>query len=799
MNKRISILFLTLGLAALLMPACQNKSDKPTSQPNSSDVESESEEEHKHKYSSDWTYDHDYHWHAAICGHDVIKDKAEHKFNEEEITEGGDTYSKFTCSICGYSYKDNEMYKVTWYRSEPKEIENIIYSRNYPKGETPSYDIDKYGTPTKEHEDIAYRYEFSHWSPAISPVESKQDYVAQYDVVENKYHVTWKNYDNSTLYEQDLQAGQTPVYPYTDPTRPDDGYEAYYSFEGWSPEPGPLTQDTVYTAQFSRHVITDSFTFGEIEGGDAYEITGWAETPSGSITIPGTYHGKPVKGIADEAFKDCTLITSVITPASLEYIGDYAFEGCTGLVTFGGEKLANITSFGKGVFKNCSSFVYYDESRDIANKIYGLSVIPEEMFYGCTSLGSLTGELFIHGSIIGKRAFYNCTSMVYTSMNTSDIERIEEEAFYGCTGLETVGIPDINCNYVGPRAFYGCTGLERLTFNNNSVTICESAFENCTKLATLSGYYSHSIQSIGNKAFKNTKLSTVNLYTSGTNSLTAVGDYAFENCTSLTTFRLPKSVLTIGYGALKNTPQLTTLDIPFVGHSTTDTSNQYLGYIFGVQPQSHVAWDGIDSAALEEINLYHSNLTTIPTNAFYDIGNANTNIIFPSSMTTIKQFAFSYFRGETLNLADGITMTNWQTIEGYAFDANYIKNISVPFIGERPCTMDDMDKSTYYTALRFVDRFANRVYMDLTKVTCYEKYYPTYGFSDCSIRTLVIGSETFPQYISDRAFSGITNLTRLEFTGTTTQFNNISKSSTWKAGLPSAVNKVYCSNGTVSI
>lgn len=796
MNKKISIIFLTLGLTALLMPACQNKSDEPTSQPDSSDVESESEEEHKHKYSSDWTYDHKYHWHAAICGHDVVKDKAEHNFNEEEISDGGDTYSKFTCTVCGYSYNDNEMFRIRWMSDE----DHLIYSENYPAGSMPSYDVDTYGIPTKESEDVAYRYEFSHWSPSITAVTKAQTYIAQYDQVENKYHVTWKNYDNSILYEQDIQAGQTPVYPYTDPVRPDDGYDAYYSFEGWNPVPGPISEDTVYTAQFSRHVIADAFIFVPIDGGDAYEINGYNETPSGSITIPGTYHGKPVKGIADEAFKNCTLITSVITPSSLEYLGDYVFEGCTGLVTFGGEKLANITSFGKGVFKNCSSFVYYDESRDIANKIYGLSVIPQEMFYGCTSLGeTITGELFIHGTTIGKQAFYDCTNIEIVNISTCDVERIEEEAFRGCTSLEFVGIPDINCNYVGPRAFYGCTNLECISFNSKKATICESAFENCTKLATLSQYNSNSIQSIGNKAFRNTKLSTVNFKTSGTNALTAIGDYAFENCTSLTTFKLPKTILTIGYGALKGDPALTTLEIPFIGHSKTDTPNQYLGYIFGAEPQSHVAWDGIDSAALTEINLYNSGITTIPANAFYDIGNANTNIIFPSSMTTIEEWGFNWFKGRTLNLADGITMTNWKSISQYSFDAAYLENISLPFVGTRPNTAADKDKSSYDADLRVVKLFANAVSMDLTKLTCYSTYYPTYGFYDCTIETLVIGSETFPQYISDRAFAGIDNITRLEFTGTTSQFNNISKSSTWKTGLPSSITKVYCKNGEVSI
>ncbi len=788
MNKRISVLLLTLGLTALLMPACQNKTDKPTSQPDSSDVESESEE-HKHKYSSDWTYDHKYHWHAAICGHDVVKDKAEHTFNEEEIEEGGDTYSKFTCTICGYSYNDNEMFKVRWYSDE----DCIIYSENYPTGAIPSYDVDTYGVPTKEYEDISHRYEFTGWDKPFTPIEGKRDYYAQYELVENKYHVTWKNYDGTVLYQHDVLAGQTPVYPYANPTRPDDGYDASYTFEGWSPEPGPITGDTVYTAQYSRQVISDTLKFREIEGGTAYEVSGYNEPISTTVTIPAVYHDKAVKGIGAEAFDGCASITSVILPSSVTYFGNYAFRGCISLVSFGGEKLDNVTSFGKGVFKNCLSFVYEN------NKIYGLTAIPDEMFYCCPSLGdTITGELFVHATTIGKQAFYGCANIRIVNISTCDVQRIEEEAFYGCSSLEFVGIPDINCNYIGPRAFYGCTGLQSIAFNSNSATICESAFENCVDLASFSGYNSRSLSSIGNYAFKNTKLSTVNLKTSQTNNLTSIGDYAFEGCGYLTTFKLPTSVISIGYGALKSTPQLATLEIPFVGHSKTDNTNQYLGYIFGCQKENRVSWGGGDGSALTSINLYYSNLTTIRSYAFYDVGGDNTEIVFPSTMTTVEEYGFYCFRGKTLNLADGITMTNWSSISQRSFDSDYLKNLSIPFVGTRKNTSSDMDKSTYDANLRIETLFAGTSWVDLDRLTCYTQYYPTYGFYNCYIDTLVIGAWN-TQYISDRAFSGTKSLKRIEFEGKVAQFNNIPKSSTWKTGLPSGITKVYCSDGEATI
>jgi len=51
---------------------------------------------------------------------------------------------------------------------------------------------------------------------------------------------------------------------------------------------------------------------------------------SGPVTIPATYNGTAVTEIGGEAFRD-TSITSVIIPSSVNYIGMWAFGGCTNI------------------------------------------------------------------------------------------------------------------------------------------------------------------------------------------------------------------------------------------------------------------------------------------------------------------------------------------------------------------------------------------------------------------------------------------------------------------------------------
>ncbi len=65
------------------------------------------------------------------------------------------------------------------------------------------------------------------------------------------YHlVTWTNYDDSVLLQQYVKETDVPQYTGLTPVRPLDS-DYSYTFSGWSPEPSPPTQDTVYKAQFN--------------------------------------------------------------------------------------------------------------------------------------------------------------------------------------------------------------------------------------------------------------------------------------------------------------------------------------------------------------------------------------------------------------------------------------------------------------------------------------------------------------------------------------------------------------------
>ena len=83
-----------------------------------------------------------------------------------------------------------------------------------------------------------------------------------------------------------------------------------------------------------------------------YSVIG-IESPDRDIIIPATHGGEPVTGIGDEAFKDCTGLTSITIPDSVTSIGRAAFAGCTGLFSI--TIPDSVSRIGDSAFCRCTS------------------------------------------------------------------------------------------------------------------------------------------------------------------------------------------------------------------------------------------------------------------------------------------------------------------------------------------------------------------------------------------------------------------------------------------------------------
>lgn len=146
------------------------------------------------------------------------------------------------------------------------------------------------------------------------------------------------------------------------------------------------------------------------------------------------------------------------------------------------------------------------------------------------------------------------------------VTSIGDNAFAGKSSLKTVTIPETITN-IGANAFFG-TGLTRVTIPSRLEKIGESAFENCTALATLK-FQDHvavnngvatvgSTTEIGDRAFYLCK-GLKDLQFSG--SVKSIGKHAFSGCTGLTSIVLLPGTTSIGEKAFSQCDNVTMVAI----------------------------------------------------------------------------------------------------------------------------------------------------------------------------------------------------------------------------------------------
>ena len=354
-------------------------------------------------------------------------------------------------------------------------------------------------------------------------------------------------------------------------------------------------------------------------------ITRCKEIASEEVVVPKTIEGYEVTYIADEAFKNCTGITSIVIPDSVTSIIAGAFYGCTSLteITVSPDNKNYLSMDGVLFNKDGSELLVYPRGNKRSTYIIPDSVtsIGERVFFGLTSLAEIT----IPDSVtsIGGGAFSGCTSLSKVTLS-NNLKVIEYGAFYGCTSLAEITIPD-SVTSIGSGAFSGCTSLAEITIPdsvteirgtwNSSTDMPDGAFSGCTSIAEIT--IPDSVTTIGSYAFSGcTSLSKVKL----SNNLTAIEWETFSGCTSLAEITIPDSVASIGSSAFSGCTSLKEIVIP---DSVTS-----------------IGWSAFSGCtSLSKVKLSNS-LTSIDGSTFSNCTSLK-EIVIPDSVTSIDWRAFS--------------------------------------------------------------------------------------------------------------------------------------------------------------
>ena len=205
-----------------------------------------------------------------------------------------------------------------------------------------------------------------------------------------------------------------------------------------------------------------------------------------SIVIPNT-----ITSIGYESFFACTGLTSVEIPNSVVDIGENAFNLCSGLVSI---KIPNsIKSIGNYAFYQCDrlSAVYITDIEAWCKIDFGISSSNPVSYAKNLYLNNeLLTNLEIPNTIntIKPFTFYNCINLNSVTIPSS-VTKIENFAFCGCCGLISVEIPN-SVKSIGLSSFSGCSGLKNVTIGNSVKNIDNFAFEDCTILTSVKSYSS---------------------------------------------------------------------------------------------------------------------------------------------------------------------------------------------------------------------------------------------------------------------------------------------------------------------
>lgn len=168
------------------------------------------------------------------------------------------------------------------------------------------------------------------------------------------------------------------------------------------------------TIDFNLSVYNCSFVSGGVL------IAGTINDLSGYVTIPSKIGLYTVKGIKDGAFKNCSELTGVTLPSTIETIGKNAFENCSSLAHIDMSQ-TSVTLINDYAFKGCP-LVTIKFPQIITS-------IGEEAFVGIKNIPELPRSL----TAIGDRAFADSELQVLFLHST--IESIGANAFNGSMNL----------------------------------------------------------------------------------------------------------------------------------------------------------------------------------------------------------------------------------------------------------------------------------------------------------------------------------------------------------------------------
>ena len=268
-------------------------------------------------------------------------------------------------------------------------------------------------------------------------------------------------------------------------------------------------------------------------------------------------------------------------------------------------------------------------------------------------------------------AFVNCTGLTSIEIPHS-VTTIESSAFANCTGLTSIEIP-YSVRELAEDTFAGCANLtdinvdsgndvfasvDGVLYSKNIYAIyCMPEGKHLVEFAI-----PESVTTIGNMAFN--FCYTIERLTIP-DGVTTIGELAFIGCVGLKSLALPLNLASIGNRAFESCKGLSSITIP----SSVTSIGQDI--VSGCENLAEINVDSENSvyASVDGV-LYSKDISTL---CQYPVGKKQSSFEIPESVNAIYDYAFCYTNLEQVTMHYGV-----KSIGNYAFRHSTLEQITMP-------------------------------------------------------------------------------------------------------------------------
>lgn len=333
--------------------------------------------------------------------------------------------------------------------------------------------------------------------------------------------------------------------------------------------------ETVYPVNGINYVILTEQTVMAQEPVDGETLTGVLELPANVKINNKDYTLTAIDALA---FKDCTGITSVKLPATIDSIGYQAFNGCTNMTSINLEdtKLHNL---------EVSTFLYCRSLRTITIPAT-VTEIGSNPFMETLSLTKITvapgniNYVDVDGVLFTKS---KKTLLAYPVGKSTDyvipdgVDTIATMAFCQARTVKNVSFPE-SVKIIENNAFMRCDSLQLIKLPPYIEKIGASAFSECKKAAG-EIILPNTLKTLLSKAFYYTQITKLDIpgtiktipdwvaqycvklrYVTLHEGTTKIGNSCFHTC-QLTEFVIPNSVTSVGTSCFEGSTYLKKVEI----------------------------------------------------------------------------------------------------------------------------------------------------------------------------------------------------------------------------------------------